>query len=380
MAGARPDTWMPIYWGDYLKHTGHLSTVEHGAYLLLIGHYWSSGAPLPDDDAKLRRIAKVETAAQWKKLRPTVAAFFTIGGGVWKHGRVDRELGAASKRSADAKAKAERAAKARWGGQHDDIPEAQLGAFDDDAPSNATSIGHTDPGTWNGDENLEAASPELSERVLGGREPQTIENAQNANATSMPGAMLEDCPSQSQSSSQSQSPVETTRHAADDSSSAAARAAAPPGPIDDDLAFPEHLRRSLQGSVDRSVFGEITHADTERAFAQWSAAAYDIGIPDAGFLNSDRRLALAKLLADCGMQRWGEAMARLRQADWLVENGRPKPWVNFKNIIKPETFMGLLEGRYVEHHDRQSQVPAERSPAHAGIAAARARRSVQPGS
>ncbi len=30
------DIWMPIFWGDYHRDTGHLETVEHGAYMLLI--------------------------------------------------------------------------------------------------------------------------------------------------------------------------------------------------------------------------------------------------------------------------------------------------------------------------------------------------------
>lgn len=96
MTASRPDTWMPMYWGDYLKDTGHLSTEQHGAYLLLIGHYWTTGKPLPDDDTRLARIARLSLAA-WKKSRNTVAEFFTVVDSKWTHGRIEEELEAAVK-------------------------------------------------------------------------------------------------------------------------------------------------------------------------------------------------------------------------------------------------------------------------------------------
>lgn len=88
---SRPDTWMPIYWGDYFKDTGHLSTSEHGAYLLMIGHYWTRGRALPDDDAKLAQITRQSIGA-WKKMRATLAEFFTLERGAWMHGRIEDEL------------------------------------------------------------------------------------------------------------------------------------------------------------------------------------------------------------------------------------------------------------------------------------------------
>lgn len=79
--------WMPFYVADYLRDTGHLSTLEHGAYLLLIFAYWSNHG-LPNNDAQLARIARV-SPKQWREVRPTLSAFFQDG---WRHRRIDREL------------------------------------------------------------------------------------------------------------------------------------------------------------------------------------------------------------------------------------------------------------------------------------------------
>ena len=79
--------WMAFYWGNYLADTGHLSTVQHGAYLLLIGHYWVHGG-LPDDDRQLANITRLPLE-EWLTHRPTMQAFFYDG---WKHKRIDHEL------------------------------------------------------------------------------------------------------------------------------------------------------------------------------------------------------------------------------------------------------------------------------------------------
>lgn len=78
--------WMPLYVADYLADTGHLSTEEHGAYLLLIMHYWQHGS-LPDDDAKLARICRL-SLKKFKSTRSHLEGLFSPG---WKHKRVDME-------------------------------------------------------------------------------------------------------------------------------------------------------------------------------------------------------------------------------------------------------------------------------------------------
>lgn len=78
--------WMPFYVGDYLADTGHLTTVQHGAYLLLIMHYWRTGG-LPDDDKQLASIARLPLK-QWLSIEPVIKAFFHDG---WRHKRIAQE-------------------------------------------------------------------------------------------------------------------------------------------------------------------------------------------------------------------------------------------------------------------------------------------------
>jgi uncharacterized protein YdaU (DUF1376 family) len=79
--------WMPLYVGDYLRDTRDLNTLQHGAYLLLIMHYWQHDA-LPTDDARLAAITGL-SVAQWRRIREPVQAKFGDG---WKHKRIEAEL------------------------------------------------------------------------------------------------------------------------------------------------------------------------------------------------------------------------------------------------------------------------------------------------
>lgn len=120
---ARP--WMPLWIADYRQDTAHLNAAQHGAYLLLIMHYWATGA-LPVDDAQLARIACM-TPAEWKRSRSTIAAFFDGG---WKHGRVEEEIA-----QADVKYQ-KRANAGRTGGRR----SAERRALNDDLPQQTNSI------------------------------------------------------------------------------------------------------------------------------------------------------------------------------------------------------------------------------------------------
>lgn len=95
--------WMPTYWGDYLRDTRHFNTTQHGAYLLLIAHYWQNGS-LPTDEAQLATIAGL-TVARWRTLSPPIAAKFSSD---WTHGRIEKEIAKTDKRITQRKIFAQR--------------------------------------------------------------------------------------------------------------------------------------------------------------------------------------------------------------------------------------------------------------------------------
>ena len=70
---------MPLFTDAYLGDTTHLSTLEHGAYLLLLIVAWRNGGHLPNDDRLLARYTRL-TAAQWQRVKPTIMAFFEADG------------------------------------------------------------------------------------------------------------------------------------------------------------------------------------------------------------------------------------------------------------------------------------------------------------
>jgi uncharacterized protein YdaU (DUF1376 family) len=82
---------MMFYPGDYLRDTGHLSTEEHGAYLLLLWHAWTQSGVLPADDEMLRRITRLAPKT-WARSRGVVLAFFTRQADGYHQNRMDKEI------------------------------------------------------------------------------------------------------------------------------------------------------------------------------------------------------------------------------------------------------------------------------------------------
>lgn len=95
--------WMPIYWADYFADTTHLTTEEHGAYLLMIGAYWRRGTALPDDPAFLASVCKL-TVRRFKVVSNKLSDLFVIFDAFWYHVRVEKELLKSSERLLSARA------------------------------------------------------------------------------------------------------------------------------------------------------------------------------------------------------------------------------------------------------------------------------------
>lgn len=108
------DVWMPLYIGDYLKDTSRLTTLGHGAYLLLLMDYWTSGGPLPDDDEQLAAITRLPVR-DWKKLRASLARFFVIADGLWTQKRADEEIAKKHEISTGRSEVGKAGAAKRWG-------------------------------------------------------------------------------------------------------------------------------------------------------------------------------------------------------------------------------------------------------------------------
>ena len=93
---------MQLYVADYLADTAHLTTEEHGAYLLMLFSYWQTGKPLRAD--RLASVARLSNE-RWTDVERTLKEFFHVSKGVWTHFRVEADLekvGKTSKNNSEA--------------------------------------------------------------------------------------------------------------------------------------------------------------------------------------------------------------------------------------------------------------------------------------
>lgn len=89
---------MQLYVADYLGDTRHLTTEQHGAYLLILMAMWRSGGTVPDDEAKLARIVGL-SVTKWRKISSDVIDFFDRCEAGFTQKRLAAELAFAEEKS-----------------------------------------------------------------------------------------------------------------------------------------------------------------------------------------------------------------------------------------------------------------------------------------
>jgi uncharacterized protein YdaU (DUF1376 family) len=81
------------FMGDYQRDTSHLSVIEHGAYTLLLDHYYSKRTPLPATLDALYRLCRAMTTLEQEAVRVVVEEFFPVGTDGLRHNpRADKEI------------------------------------------------------------------------------------------------------------------------------------------------------------------------------------------------------------------------------------------------------------------------------------------------
>jgi uncharacterized protein YdaU (DUF1376 family) len=83
--------FVKLYIGDYQRDTGHLSIAEHGAYLLMLQHYYATERPLPTGKA-LHRLLRAENRAEREAIDEVVRQFWSERDGGLVNGRADEEI------------------------------------------------------------------------------------------------------------------------------------------------------------------------------------------------------------------------------------------------------------------------------------------------
>ncbi len=104
--------WYARYFDAYLRDTKHLTLLEHGAYNLLLDHYYQQKGDVPYDLARLARVCNAFADEEQKALAKIIDEFFTIDGrsGKIRNRRADEEM----KIAFEISDKRRSAANSRW--------------------------------------------------------------------------------------------------------------------------------------------------------------------------------------------------------------------------------------------------------------------------
>jgi len=84
--------WWPRYQDDYSKKTAHLTLAEHGAYAVLLDHYYATEKPLPANADVLHRICRAFAPDEKAAVQSVLQQFFVLMPDGYHNKRADEEL------------------------------------------------------------------------------------------------------------------------------------------------------------------------------------------------------------------------------------------------------------------------------------------------
>ena len=84
--------YLPLYTGDYIRDTQHLSCSEHGIYLKMLIHCWDQKGPCPIDERRLMGIVNARSTDEIEAMRRVLLEFFVRMDDGWYNHRMQREI------------------------------------------------------------------------------------------------------------------------------------------------------------------------------------------------------------------------------------------------------------------------------------------------
>lgn len=103
------EIWMPLYIGDLLADTMHLSNEELGAYVRLTMHAWRHGGIIPSDKKTLKNVTQLSP-----KKRQKIMSFFVEKDGALHHERLKSLHSEAIENQEKRRKQTAAASAARW--------------------------------------------------------------------------------------------------------------------------------------------------------------------------------------------------------------------------------------------------------------------------
>lgn len=109
------DQYYRFFPGDYLRDTGDLTLLEHGAYMIMLHHYYTAES-LPIEKERLYRICRAFTKPEQQAIDIVVERYFRENGnGHLVNRRAEKELAERKAFKESQSEKGKRSAEKRWG-------------------------------------------------------------------------------------------------------------------------------------------------------------------------------------------------------------------------------------------------------------------------